>query len=132
MLLRLWCSYYSLEDASHPSLSRYLSGLVERSLRELEGSSCVEVEEVEQEQGVVQPLACGRICSYYYLKHQTMRTFRERLQPEMTAQELLPVLAVRLALAKSQAPPLSPSPCPPVLRTPRSMPSCRCGTTRSS
>lgn len=40
------CSYYSLEDISHESMNRYLSNLVERSLRDLECSYCIEVQEV--------------------------------------------------------------------------------------
>lgn len=39
-------SYYSLEDISHESINRYLSNLVERSLRDLEGSYCIEIKEV--------------------------------------------------------------------------------------
>lgn len=42
----LLCSYYSLEDISHESINRYLSSLVERSLRDLECSYCIEIQEV--------------------------------------------------------------------------------------
>lgn len=49
-----------------------------------------------QDERTIQPLTYGRISSYYYLKHQTMRMFKERLKPELSAQELLSVLAVRL------------------------------------
>uniref|UniRef100_A0A8C4HEY4 Activating signal cointegrator 1 complex subunit 3 n=1 Tax=Dicentrarchus labrax TaxID=13489 RepID=A0A8C4HEY4_DICLA len=39
-------SYYSLEDISHESINKYLSNLVERSLRDLECSYCIEIKEV--------------------------------------------------------------------------------------
>lgn len=39
-------SYYSLEDISHESINKYLSNLVERSLRDLECSYCMEIKEV--------------------------------------------------------------------------------------
>ena len=39
-------SYYSLEDVSHESINKYLSNLVERSLRDLECSYCIEIKEV--------------------------------------------------------------------------------------
>ncbi|CAF93355.1 unnamed protein product, partial [Tetraodon nigroviridis] len=84
-------SYYSLEDISHESINRYLSSLVERSLRDLECSYCIEIQEDER---TIQPLTYGRISSYYYLKHQSIRTFKERLKPEMSVQELLTTLAV--------------------------------------
>uniref|UniRef100_A0A3P9B0X6 Activating signal cointegrator 1 complex subunit 3 n=1 Tax=Maylandia zebra TaxID=106582 RepID=A0A3P9B0X6_9CICH len=84
-------SYYSLEDISHESINRYLSNLVERSLRDLEGSYCIEIKEDDQS---TEPLTYGRIASYYYLKHQTIRTFKERLRAELPIHELLSVLTV--------------------------------------
>uniref|UniRef100_A0A8D3C335 Activating signal cointegrator 1 complex subunit 3 n=1 Tax=Scophthalmus maximus TaxID=52904 RepID=A0A8D3C335_SCOMX len=75
-------SYYSLEDINHESVNKYLSDLVERSLRDLECSYCMEIKEVC-------PLTYGRIASYYYLKHQTIRMFKERLKAELPVHELL-------------------------------------------
>uniref|UniRef100_A0A7N6BIR2 Activating signal cointegrator 1 complex subunit 3 n=1 Tax=Anabas testudineus TaxID=64144 RepID=A0A7N6BIR2_ANATE len=46
-------SYYSLEDISHECINKYLSNLVERSLRDLECSYCIEMKEV--------PTACFRL-----------------------------------------------------------------------
>lgn len=48
-----------------------------------------------QDQRSIQALTSGRICSYYYLKHQTVGRFQGRLQPELRVQELLSLLAVR-------------------------------------
>uniref|UniRef100_A0A672FSE4 Activating signal cointegrator 1 complex subunit 3 n=1 Tax=Salarias fasciatus TaxID=181472 RepID=A0A672FSE4_SALFA len=82
-------SYYSLEDISPESINKYLSGLVERSLRDLECSYCIEIQEDDR---TIEPLTYGRISSYYYLKHQTIRTFKERLRAELPVHELLSVL----------------------------------------
>ncbi|TRY60612.1 hypothetical protein DNTS_007571 [Danionella cerebrum] len=84
-------SYYNLEDVSHETMNKYLSTLVERSLRDLECSYCMEIQEDEQS---IEPLTYGRIASYYYLKHQSVRMFRERLKPELSVQELLAILSV--------------------------------------
>uniref|UniRef100_A0A8C4NRA2 Activating signal cointegrator 1 complex subunit 3 n=1 Tax=Dicentrarchus labrax TaxID=13489 RepID=A0A8C4NRA2_DICLA len=83
-------SYYSLEDISHESINKYLSNLVERSLRDLECSYCIEIKEDDL---TIEPMTYGRIASYYYLKHQTVRMFKERLKPELPIHELLSILS---------------------------------------
>ncbi|MEQ2296175.1 activating signal cointegrator 1 complex subunit, partial [Ameca splendens] len=82
-------SYYSLEDIGHDSINKFLSNLVERSLRDLECSYCIEIKEDDQ---TVEPLTYGRIASYYYLKHETIRKFKEQLRPELPLHDLLSVL----------------------------------------
>nr|XP_046256523.1 activating signal cointegrator 1 complex subunit 3 [Scatophagus argus] len=82
-------SYYSLEDISHEFINKYLSNLVERSLRDLECSYCIEIKEDDR---TIEPLTYGRIASYYYLKHQTIRVFKERLRAELPIHELLSIL----------------------------------------
>lgn len=82
-------SYYNLDDITHKTINKYLSNLVERTLRDLECSYCMEIQEDER---TIEPLTYGRIASYYYLKHQTVRMFKERLKPELPIQELLSIL----------------------------------------
>ncbi|XP_057689624.1 activating signal cointegrator 1 complex subunit 3 [Corythoichthys intestinalis] len=82
-------SYYSLEDISHDTINKYLSGLVEKSLRDLECSYCIEIKEDDR---AIEPLTYGRIGSYYYLKHQTIRLFKERLRAELPIHEILSIL----------------------------------------
>lgn len=48
-------SYYGLEDTSHQAVNTYLSSLVERSLRDLECSCCIEVKEVRGPAAVLLP-----------------------------------------------------------------------------
>ncbi|KAJ0066258.1 hypothetical protein NL108_004118 [Boleophthalmus pectinirostris] len=82
-------SYYNLEDISHESINKYLSTLVEKSLRDLECSYCIEIQEDDR---TIEPMTYGRISSYYYLKHQTIRMFKERLRAELPIEELLSIL----------------------------------------
>ncbi|GAA6066161.1 activating signal cointegrator 1 complex subunit 3, partial [Tachysurus ichikawai] len=82
-------SYYNLDDITHETINKYLSNLVEKSLRDLECSYCMEIQEDEC---TIEPLTYGRIASYYYLRHQTVRMFKERLKPELPIQELLSIL----------------------------------------
>uniref|UniRef100_A0A7N5ZVM2 Activating signal cointegrator 1 complex subunit 3 n=1 Tax=Anabas testudineus TaxID=64144 RepID=A0A7N5ZVM2_ANATE len=82
-------SYYSLEDISHECINKYLSNLVERSLRDLECSYCIEMKEDDR---TIEALTYGRIASYYYLRHQTIRMFKERLRAELPIHEVLSVL----------------------------------------
>ncbi|XP_036024563.1 activating signal cointegrator 1 complex subunit 3 isoform X1 [Onychomys torridus] len=83
-------SYYSLGDVSQDSMNKFLSHLIEKSLVELELSHCIEVGEDNRS---IEPLACGRIASYYYLKHKTVKMFKDRLKPECNTEELLSILS---------------------------------------
>ncbi|XP_049587818.1 activating signal cointegrator 1 complex subunit 3 [Syngnathus scovelli] len=82
-------SYYSLEDIDNDSINKYLSSLVEKNLRDLECSYCIEIKEDDR---AIEPLTYGRIASYYYLKHQTIRLFKERLRAELPIHEILSIL----------------------------------------
>ncbi|XP_006881253.1 PREDICTED: activating signal cointegrator 1 complex subunit 3 [Elephantulus edwardii] len=83
-------SYYNLGDVSHDSVNRFLSNLVEKSLIELEHSYCITIGEDNRS---IDPLTYGRIASYYYLRHQTVKMFKEHLKPECTLEELLFILS---------------------------------------
>ncbi|KAJ8411438.1 hypothetical protein AAFF_G00162460 [Aldrovandia affinis] len=85
-------SYYNLEDVSHDTVNKFLSGLVERSLRDLECSYCMEIGEDGR---TIEPLTHGRIASYYYLKHQTADSSLEDLLLILTDAEEYAELPVR-------------------------------------
>jgi len=51
-----------------------------------------------QDDRTIEPLTYGRIASYYYLKHETIRMFKERLRAELPIHELLSVLSVSFKL----------------------------------
>ncbi|WAR07339.1 ASCC3-like protein [Mya arenaria] len=82
-------SFYNLEDTDHSNLNRFLSSLVERALFELETSYCLQLAE---DGCTVEPQTLGRIASYYYLTHLTMRMFQSELGPQSTIPELIDVL----------------------------------------
>ncbi|XP_021060227.1 activating signal cointegrator 1 complex subunit 3 isoform X1 [Mus pahari] len=83
-------SYYSLGDVSQDSINKFLSHLIGQSLVELELSHCIEVGEDNRS---IEPLTCGRIASYYYLKHKTVKMFKDRLKPECSTEDLLSILS---------------------------------------
>uniref|UniRef100_A0A2C9KC69 Activating signal cointegrator 1 complex subunit 3 n=1 Tax=Biomphalaria glabrata TaxID=6526 RepID=A0A2C9KC69_BIOGL len=83
-------SFYHLDDTDHASINKYLSGLVGKSLMELEMSYCLEVAEDNR---TITPMTLGRIASYYYLKHTTVRMFRGVMSSQCTIPELIDILS---------------------------------------
>ncbi|XP_022081843.1 activating signal cointegrator 1 complex subunit 3-like [Acanthaster planci] len=83
-------SYYKLEETDHTSINKYLSFLVERSLLELENCYCLAIGEDNRS---IEPLTLGRICSFYYLHHQSVRMFRDTLGPDTSLIDLITILS---------------------------------------
>nr|XP_032829466.1 activating signal cointegrator 1 complex subunit 3 [Petromyzon marinus] len=83
-------SYYKLESIDHQVINNFLSGLVGSALFDLEFSGCIEVGEDNRS---IQPLSPGKISSYYYLKHGTVRMFREQLRADSRVEDLLVTLS---------------------------------------
>ncbi|XP_078001399.1 activating signal cointegrator 1 complex subunit 3-like [Glandiceps talaboti] len=83
-------SYYNLEDVEHNSINTFLSNLVEKALVELECSYCLEVGEDNR---TIEPQTLGRISSYYYLNHLSVRMFKERLTADASLPDLITVLS---------------------------------------
>jgi pre-mRNA-splicing helicase BRR2 len=65
-------SYYSLTDPTHDGLSRYLSDLVESTLKDLTEAKIIEFDE---EDGSVAPQNAAMIAAYYNISYITMQTF---------------------------------------------------------
>ncbi|XP_013419499.1 activating signal cointegrator 1 complex subunit 3-like isoform X1 [Lingula anatina] len=82
--------YYNLDDTDHDSINKFLSSLVERALVELEASSCIGIGD---DGSSIEALTLGRISSYYYLNHLTVRMFQDNLTPNSTLEELLTMLS---------------------------------------
>ncbi|XP_078504501.1 activating signal cointegrator 1 complex subunit 3 [Lissotriton helveticus] len=82
-------SYYNLDDVDHDTINKFLSQLVEKSLFDLESSYCIEIGEDSRS---IQPLTHGRISSYYYLKHPTVRMFKNNMKAECNVENLLSIL----------------------------------------
>lgn len=74
-------TYYGLDDPSPQSVAMYLSELVEATVQDLADSYCVE------QLGELELVATtlGKIASYYYLDHRTIRMFKDRITPDYRA-----------------------------------------------
>ncbi|KAJ5056834.1 activating signal cointegrator 1 complex subunit 3 [Bipolaris maydis] len=86
-------SFYGLEIsaeehntiAAQSMANDYMVELVETSLRELDESSCAVVEST----GEVDPTPLGKIMSYYYLSHKTIRYLVQNVKRDATFAEAL-------------------------------------------
>ncbi|KAK2570728.1 Activating signal cointegrator 1 complex subunit 3 [Acropora cervicornis] len=78
-------SYYELEDTENESVNKFLSGL--------DGMS-------------VTATTLGRISSYYYLSHLTLRMFNERLHADCSLPDLIQILARNILSSQELAPSL--------------------------
>ena len=86
-------SYYGLEMAAEQYSSveaerlanDYMMGMIENSLVQLRDSSCVEYEP----NGDVFPTALGKVASYYYLSHKTVRYLKAHALHDASLEECL-------------------------------------------
>jgi len=81
-------SYYGLEDGEQSTIDTYLSALVSKSLDDLQLSQCIEVAKNK-----LHPTNLGKISSYYYLSHKTVRNFCTKIKPSSDIQQILRLLA---------------------------------------
>lgn len=83
-------TYYNLESIEPEHVNSFLSALVQGVINTLQGAGCVEIDPDDR---FIYPTSFGRISSYYYLSHQTMRHFADNLRKEYRLEELLRVLS---------------------------------------
>ncbi|ESO93256.1 hypothetical protein LOTGIDRAFT_189896 [Lottia gigantea] len=83
-------SYYNLDNTDFDSINKFLSCLVEKALMELQCSYCIEIGE---DNCAIESLTLGKISSYYYLNHNTVRMFCDELRPDSTIPDLIEILA---------------------------------------
>lgn len=83
-------SYYELESLENTPVNKYLSFLIQRSLTELENSFCVTV----ADDGQLQATEWGRIASFYYLSHLTVKMFKETLSNDVDIELMLDILSM--------------------------------------
>jgi len=93
-------TYYGLEDTDLATVNRDLSERVDAALADLEASHCIDIDEDGSSSGSSSPggaiyaLTFGRIASYYYLHHTTMRLFYDAIgEADNSLPDLLRVLA---------------------------------------
>jgi antiviral helicase SLH1 len=87
-------SYYGLElppeensdsVAAQRAAGDYMIEMVDKSLNELAESKCISI----MPNGDVDPTPLGKIMSYYYLSHKTIRTLTEHAKPTATFEDVL-------------------------------------------
>uniref|UniRef100_A0A182NQQ9 Activating signal cointegrator 1 complex subunit 3 n=1 Tax=Anopheles dirus TaxID=7168 RepID=A0A182NQQ9_9DIPT len=83
-------TYYGLESTEMDSINYFLSDLIESVLDKLIRAGCVIMDEDNRS---LMPTSMGRISSYYYLSHITMRHFADTLRHDMSMEELLRAMA---------------------------------------
>ncbi|KND03788.1 uncharacterized protein SPPG_01244 [Spizellomyces punctatus DAOM BR117] len=74
-------TFYGVQEASPEGINIYMSTLIENSLQALVDSACIEIDG----DFYVHPTVYGKIASYYYLHHTTIRTLTQRLGPHYRA-----------------------------------------------
>lgn len=63
--------------------------IIDGSLSILEQAGCIDIDEDNR---TLISTTIGRIASYYYLSHQTVHMFKEKLTPETKLEQLLVIL----------------------------------------
>lgn len=91
-------TYYGLESSDLPTVNRFLSQLVDDTLRDLADSQCIELD--DEDKSSIYPLTMGQIISYYYLHHRTARLFFTSLGEDTTLPQLLQVLTMATEYAE--------------------------------
>ncbi|CAI2176157.1 20276_t:CDS:10 [Funneliformis geosporum] len=81
-------AYYELKDAESKTIDDYLSKLFENSMKQLNLSGCIEVDDEFN----VEPTSLGRLASYYYLSHKTVRLIRDHIKNDSTIRDILGIL----------------------------------------
>ncbi|KAG0246557.1 Sec63 Brl domain-containing protein [Mortierella sp. GBAus27b] len=81
-------SYYGVEDLTPLGVNTFLSNLIETSVTNLARSGCVEVvDELE-----IEATSLGKICSFYYLMHTSIRHLQDHLKSDSGYEDLLAIL----------------------------------------
>lgn len=83
-------TYYDLDSIEPENVNRFLSNLVSNVLDVLENAGCIAV---DSDGRTIFPTSMGRISSYYYLSHQSMRHFADCLSYDMKFEEILRAMA---------------------------------------
>ncbi|KAL3188028.1 hypothetical protein MRX96_004263 [Rhipicephalus microplus] len=82
-------TYYGLEKVEPKLMSSFLSNLVSKSVRTLQDSYCLEVDSDER---TLISTAVGKIASFYYLSHETMRLLYDQLSVDASIEKILYLL----------------------------------------
>ena len=73
------------------SLNTYLSAIIQRSLDELIGATCIFINDIDQR--TLQATVNGRIASHYYISYKTIHMFSQRITSNITIGELIELIS---------------------------------------
>lgn len=82
-------SYYNMEGIEVDDVNRFLSQLIQGVLDTLQAAGCIELDEDER---TIFTTSMGRISSYYYLSHQSMRHFADTLGYTSSGEDVLRIM----------------------------------------
>ncbi|KAI7860666.1 Sec63 Brl domain-containing protein [Circinella umbellata] len=82
-------TYYGLDDMTQRGVDTFLSDTINAVTNRLAESNCVEIEEDFE----LIPLIAGRIASYYYLRHDSVRHYRQKLTKDTEIDEILDIMS---------------------------------------
>lgn len=82
-------NYYNLSGLTHRHLSDHLSELVENTLKDLEDSKCIAVENDID----LSPLNLGMIAAYYYIHYSTIEFFSFSLNNKTKIRNLIEIIS---------------------------------------
>lgn len=82
-------NYYNLQGVSHRHLSDHLSEIVENTIKDLEQSKCISIEDDFD----VYPLNLGMIAAYYYINYTTIELFSMSLNNKTKIKGLIEIVA---------------------------------------
>lgn len=82
-------SYYGLDNVDPKAMNVYLSSLVSKALRTLQDSFCLEVDTDERS---LISTALGKIASFYYMSHESIRLLYDSLQKDSSIERILKLL----------------------------------------
>jgi pre-mRNA-splicing helicase BRR2 len=85
-------NYYSLQGVTHRHISDALSELVENTLKDLENSHCIAIQEQDDGNDRTEPLNLGMIAAYYYITYTTIELFSLSLRQKTKLRALLEII----------------------------------------
>jgi len=81
-------NYYNLQGVSHRHLSEHLSELAETTLKDLEESKCISIDNTE-----VSPLNLGMIAAYYDINYTTIELFSRSLTAKTKLRGIMDIIS---------------------------------------
>ena len=83
-------AFYNVDITDANGVNNYLKSLVERTLKKLEESKCIEL---DTDSDTIRPTTLGYLASFYYLSHETIKQLSDYLKTPRGVGELIDILS---------------------------------------